>query len=99
MSFTEQSTFKTKQTGSPRQFTSSEQRTVVRGHDALLKMLQETKRTVSLWVTGAGSAVNGLIVGRDRFTVTLEVEIDGKIQHLLFFKSAIESIQFTPKAR
>ena len=61
-------------------------KTFLKGHDSILKKLQETKQETII-VTLNNTEYCGTISGRDKYTITLMTE-DG-IRHV-FYKSAIE---------
>jgi sRNA-binding regulator protein Hfq len=62
---------------------------VAKGHDALLKGLQDSGADVTVCVNG--DIIVGKIIARDKFTVTLN---DGGIDSVLIYKSAIETIRY-----
>lgn len=66
----------------PRSF---DKRPGVKGHDAVLKALQDGGRQATL-VTLAGESFGGKIVGRDKFTITLLVDS----VRLVFYKHGLE---------
>lgn len=57
-----------------------------KGHDAILKALQERSKQTTI-ITLAGERFDGVITGRDKFTITLQVESGIK---RVFYKHAIE---------
>ena len=78
---------------------------VPKGHDAILSRLQESKTVVALMLI-SGVGVNGVIVARDKFTITMNVSVlideNGRrtaelnpSATMTFYKHGIES--FAPK--
>lgn len=61
---------------------------VAKGHDAILQRFQNDKQPV-IFTLLTGRAVSGIIVGRDRYAITLEDEKTRK--KMTFYKHAIES--------
>jgi sRNA-binding regulator protein Hfq len=66
---------------------------LVKGHDAVLKAIQESKQTATI-VTRAGEVFVGQITGRDKFTITL---LTGTIRRI-FYKHAVEQFFAEEKA-
>lgn len=70
----------------------------MKGHDVILKALRENGCTLWL-VTLAGEAYSGKIVGSDKYTITLETQVErtedgitGEVTvRMVFYKHAIES--------
>lgn len=62
---------------------------VAKGHDAILKNLQDTGDRASVTMIGDGTEHAGKIVARDKFTITLLLDEDGTRR--TFYKHAIES--------
>lgn len=50
------------------------QKHIPKGHDAVLKALQDSGRTCTIVKASSGDKLVGKIVGRDKFTITLLVE-------------------------
>lgn len=61
-------------------------RHIPKGHDAILKALQDSKATVTIVTSGGGDEFTGTIFGRDKFTITLLVDGVRRV----FYKQAIE---------
>lgn len=61
---------------------------VPKGHDAVLKHLQESATPVEVYLTTTEVPVLGKIVARDRFTITLM--LDSGLRRT-YYKHAIES--------
>jgi sRNA-binding regulator protein Hfq len=86
-------------------------RHVPRGHDAILADLQERRAEVAVLVMGTEGSYEGRIVGRDKFTITLQPTLRRAVpgesstpEHKSFdkdeapvtiYKHAIESFQAT----
>ncbi|MDP9155282.1 MAG: RNA chaperone Hfq [Pseudomonadota bacterium] len=71
-------------------------RTGPKGHDAILKAMQENSQRATI-VTGDGAAFEGVVTGRDKFTITLKTKhpdadraAQGVTIRRVFYKSAIE---------
>lgn len=72
-----------------------------KGHDAALAHCQNYAQPVSIQTLNSSAKVTGIIVRRDRFTVTLEREgaSNGLVYHEIIFKHAIESISLPEFAK
>jgi len=68
-----------------------------KGHDALLKDLQESGAPVRLVLSTSGNAVIGKIVARDKFTVSV-LRDDGSEFPLVIYKHALETFEQIGKA-
>lgn len=66
-----------------------------KGHDAVLKALQSDGREVVITLM-SGDHVIGKVVGRDKFTITMQVD-DGR--RMVIYKHAIESFVGEEKAK
>lgn len=66
---------------------------VPKGHDAILAAAQEAKKPV-LITTMAGETFHGVIVARDKFTITLHTGEHG----ITFYKHAVESFTTNTEA-
>lgn len=64
---------------------------VAKGHDAILKNMQDTAGKVEITTMGDGSTHVGTLVARDKYTITIQCA-DGR--RYTFYKHAIES--FSP---
>jgi hypothetical protein len=69
----------------------------MRGHDAILKAMQDNRQNATIITAGDGAKFKGVITGRDKFTITLktahpDAERAAKGETILrvFYKSAIE---------
>lgn len=69
-------------------FSQAKRGFVPKGHDAVLKHLQDTGALIDLYLISTDDAVRGKIVARDRFTITLVSETGSR---RVYFKHAIES--------
>jgi hypothetical protein len=72
------------------------QRTGSKGHDVILKAMQESGQHATL-ITADGAKFEGVITGRDKFTITLRTKhpdveraARGETIRRVFYKSAIE---------
>ena len=66
-----------------------------KGHDKIISAMQIENLPVKVWANIWDDPVVGNIVGRDRFTIT--VQEDSKENKMLIFKSAIVAIEYPPK--
>ncbi|CAG9228988.1 RNA chaperone Hfq [Burkholderia vietnamiensis] len=67
-------------------------RTAPKGHDAILKAMQEERQLVTITTTD-GSMFRGFVTGRDKYTITLltpHPENDKATIRRVFYKHAIE---------
>jgi sRNA-binding regulator protein Hfq len=71
------------------QFGGDRPKPVVKGHDAVLKALQDSGRQATI-VTLAGEKFVGKIVGRDKYTITLLVVEGSNAIRRVFYKHALE---------
>lgn len=67
---------------------SAKPKFVAKGHDAILQRFQTDKEPIILTLL-TGRSVTGIIVGRDRYAVTLQDKASGA--KMTFYKHAIES--------
>lgn len=66
-----------------------------KGHDAALSHVQNHALPISIQTLHGDTSITGIVVRRDRFTVTLERESKsnpGFVYHEIIYKHAIESI-------
>lgn len=61
---------------------------VAKGHDAILKELQDSGATISVALLGDGSEIIGKLVARDKFTLTVLTAAGSR---RTIYKHAIES--------
>lgn len=63
-----------------------------KGHDAVLKAIQDDGRTINITLL-SGETMSGTLVARDKFTISVLVNVAGKIEDAVFvvFKHGIES--------
>jgi hypothetical protein len=69
-------------------------RVIPKGHDVILKAMQDNAQIATIITSGGGDAYVGTITGRDKYTITLMTDhpdptATKKIRRV-FFKSAIE---------
>jgi sRNA-binding regulator protein Hfq len=79
----------------PRRTDAPRRAHVAKGHDAILKQLQDDKSQVRV-MTIAGETVTGTIAGRDKFTITINEEstvIGAMPEPVTLYKHAIESFR------
>jgi sRNA-binding regulator protein Hfq len=74
--------------------TVTPQRPNTGGHDVILKAMQQNGQRVTIITSGGGDVFEGVITGRDKFTITLKTKHpdptrEGTILRV-FYKSAIE---------
>jgi hypothetical protein len=65
-----------------------------KGHDAILKAMQDNAQIATIITSGGGDVYVGTITGRDKYTITLltnhpDLTVEKKIRRV-FYKSAIE---------
>jgi len=65
-----------------------------KGHDAILKAMQDNAQIATIITSGGGDVYVGTITGRDKYTITLltdhpDATVEKKIRRV-FYKSAIE---------
>jgi hypothetical protein len=77
--------------------TSMPQRPNSGGHDVILKAMQQNGQRVTIITSGGGDVFEGVITGRDKFTITLKTKhpdtlraAAGETVLRVFYKSAIE---------
>lgn len=63
---------------------------VAKGHDAILKELQDARARISIVTMSDATPVTGVLVGRDKYTITIGTE-DGR--RITIYKHAIESFE------
>lgn len=61
---------------------------VAKGHDAILKRAQDDRGHISIALMSDGSQIDGRLVARDKFTITVDVLGTGRVT---VYKHAIES--------
>lgn len=70
-----------------------------KGHDALLKAAQDNRTPVIIVTMSDGAAIEGVVVARDKFTITLEIRVPQSpdvsefTYKQTFYKHAIESFR------
>lgn len=63
---------------------------VAKGHDAILKRMQDNGGRISVTAMGDGARTAGKMIARDKFTITLKTD-EGR--EITFYKHAIESFE------
>lgn len=63
---------------------------VAKGHDAILKGVQDSKGNVIITTIGDGTEHFGMLIARDKYTITIKLE-SGSTK--TFYKHAIESFE------
>lgn len=63
---------------------------VAKGHDAILKNTQDAGGTITITTIGDGSSVTGKLIARDKYTITVEIELGVR---RTYYKHAIESFE------
>lgn len=71
-------------------FSKAKRPFVAKGHDAILKEVQDSEGRLLVTMMSDGSAVEGVLVARDKFTITLLTD-EGRRRTL--YKHAIESFE------
>ena len=71
---------------------------IAKGHDSILKEAQDAKGLLRVITMSDGQDHVGKMVARDKFTITLEIEIDPGVEgtakvRRTFYKHAIESFE------
>jgi hypothetical protein len=68
-------------------------RVIPKGHDVILKAMQDNAQIATIVTSGGGELYVGTITGRDKYTITLMTEHptdESKKIRRVFYKSAIE---------
>lgn len=63
---------------------------VAKGHDAILKRFQDGHSLVEVELQ-SGRVIVGEMIARDKFSITLRVNIEGKAKDQTIYKHAIET--------
>ena len=63
---------------------------VAKGHDAILKSLQDGEQLITITTMGDGTEWTGKMAARDKYTIT--IQLDSGIRKT-FYKHAIESFE------
>lgn len=66
------------------------------GHESLLNHFSRAGKKVTLVLLN-GKSYEGLVKAFDRYTISLEIEVDDEKQTLIFFKHAIQFFFSTEK--
>lgn len=73
-----------------RRLSPAKKQFVAKGHDAILKSVQDNRGAIIITTIGDGTEHGGILIARDKYTITIKTDSGGS---KTFYKHAIESFE------